>query len=65
MGFIARTAAVDRSKPELQNDLSYLTRLWKAVEKRIENEPPPAELYRCPRSINNVVADTPVHRKMA
>jgi ribonuclease E len=46
MGFIARTAAVDRNKRELQNDLSYLTRLWKAVEKRIQNESPPAELYR-------------------
>jgi ribonuclease E len=46
MGFIARTAAVERTKRELQNDLSYLTRLWKAVEKRIANEAAPAELYR-------------------
>ncbi len=46
MGFIARTAALDRSKRELQSDLSYLQRLWRAVEKRIEREPAPAELYR-------------------
>ena len=46
MGFIARTAAIDRSQRELQNDLSYLTRLWKAVEKRIEHDAAPAELYR-------------------
>ncbi|MBP7744648.1 MAG: Rne/Rng family ribonuclease [Phycisphaerae bacterium] len=46
MGFIARTAAMDRNKKELQNDLGYLTRLWRAVEKRIESEPAPAELYR-------------------
>ncbi len=46
MGFIARTAAVDRTKRELQNDLSYLMRLWKAVEKRVASEPAPAELYR-------------------
>jgi ribonuclease E len=46
MGFIARTAAVDRNKRELQNDLSYLTRLWKAVDKRIKHDPAPAELYR-------------------
>lgn len=46
MGFIARTAALDRTKRELQNDLSYLTRLWRAVEKRIQNEAAPAELYR-------------------
>ena len=46
MGFIARTAALDRTKRELQSDLSYLTRLWRAVEKRIKNDPAPAELYR-------------------
>jgi ribonuclease E len=46
MGFIARTAALDRTKRELQGDLTYLTRLWRAVEKRIKQEPPPAELYR-------------------
>lgn len=46
IGFIARTAAEDRTKKELQADLNYLTRLWRAVEKRIENERAPAELYR-------------------
>ena len=46
MGFIARTAALDRNKRELQSDLHYLMRLWRAVEKRIQNDPAPAELYR-------------------
>jgi Rne/Rng family ribonuclease len=46
MGFIARTAAMDRSQSELQNDLSYLTRLWRSVERRIQNDAAPAELYR-------------------
>jgi len=46
MGFIARTAAQDRTKKELQSDLNYLTRLWRAVEKRIQEERAPAELYR-------------------
>jgi ribonuclease E len=46
MGFIARTAALERNKRELQNDLSYLTRLWRAVERRIQSEAAPAELYR-------------------
>lgn len=46
MGFIARTAALDRSTRELQSDLNYLTRLWRAVEKRIQNDRAPAELYR-------------------
>jgi ribonuclease E len=46
MGFIARTAALERNKRELQNDLSYLTRLWRAVERRIQSDAAPAELYR-------------------
>jgi ribonuclease E len=46
IGFIARTAAEDRTKKELQADLNYLTRLWRAVEKRIASEKAPAELYR-------------------
>ncbi len=45
-GLIIRTAAVNASKRELQNDLSYLTRLWGAINKRIEKEKSPAELYR-------------------
>lgn len=46
IGFIARTAAIDRTKRELQTDLHYLQRLWKAVEKRVKSERAPAELYR-------------------
>jgi ribonuclease E len=46
MGFIVRTAGIDRPKRDLQQDLSYLTRLWKAVEKRIQNVKAPTELYR-------------------
>ncbi len=46
IGFIARTAAIDRTKRELQSDLNYLTRLWRAVEQRRKSERAPAELYR-------------------
>jgi len=46
VGFIVRTAGVDRTKRDLQRDLNYLTRLWKKVERRIESEPAPAELYK-------------------
>ena len=46
MGFIVRTAGVDRSKRELQRDLNYLLRLWKAVNKQIGSTPSPAEIYR-------------------
>ncbi|MGE0480782.1 MAG: ribonuclease E/G [Phycisphaerae bacterium] len=46
MGFIARTAAMGRTKRELQSDLHYLTRLWRAVEKRMQEHAAPCELYR-------------------
>ena len=44
-GFIARTAALDHTKRELQSDLNYLSRLWKSVDNRIKNQKAPAELY--------------------
>lgn len=46
MGFIVRTAGLDRSRRDLQRDLGYLTRLWRVVSKRAGSEKTPAELYR-------------------
>ncbi len=46
MGFIIRTAGQGSSKREIQNDLKYLKRLWTAIEKRIQTERAPAELYQ-------------------
>lgn len=46
IGFIARTAAHNRTRRELQADLNYLTRLWRTVERRNKSERAPAELYR-------------------
>jgi len=46
MGFIIRTAGLDRSKRDIQQDLNYLDRLWKVVSKRIKSEPAPTELYQ-------------------
>jgi len=34
MGVIARTAGEGRSKNDLQGDLDYLLRLWKAISQR-------------------------------
>jgi len=45
-GFIIRTAGQGCSKREVQNDLRYLERLWKAIDKRIDNQKAPAELYQ-------------------
>ena len=46
VGFILRTAGLDRTRKELQQDLNYLTRLWKVVSTRIKNQRPPCELYQ-------------------
>jgi len=45
-GFIVRTAAAGCSKRDIQNDLKYLTRLWRTVERRIETEKAPADIYQ-------------------
>lgn len=46
MGFILRTAGLERTKRELQRDLTYLQRLWKTVAERIRGERTPCELYQ-------------------
>jgi ribonuclease E len=45
-GFIIRTAGEGCSKRDIQTDLRYLNRLWNAIEKRIETEGAPSELYQ-------------------
>lgn len=46
MGFIVRTAGVDRNKRDLQRDMNYLVRLWNNIEKSIKKDSAPVELYR-------------------
>jgi len=46
MGFILRTAGLDRTKRDFQTDLNYLRRLWSTVVQRIKAEPAPATLYQ-------------------
>jgi len=45
-GHIVRTAGWTCSKRDLQNDLNYLRRLWRAIEKRMETEKAPTGLYQ-------------------
>ena len=45
LGFIIRTAGVDRPKKDLQRDLNYLIRLWKVIVRRIKNRPAPVDIY--------------------
>lgn len=46
LGFIIRTAGQECSKRDIQNDLRYLKRLWHAIEKRIESEKAPGDIYQ-------------------
>ncbi len=57
MGFILRTAGLDRSKRDLQRDLNYLLRLWKTVVERIKTQPAPAELYRESNLVTRTIRD--------
>ncbi len=45
-GFIIRTAGEGCSRRDIQSDLKYLSRLWVAIESRIETERAPSELYQ-------------------
>lgn len=45
LGFIVRTAGVDRTKMDLSLDLSYLLRLWDVIVNRIKAFSGPAAIY--------------------
>jgi ribonuclease E len=45
-GFIIRTAGQKCSKRDIQNDLNYLKRLWRTIEKSMESQKAPSELYQ-------------------
>jgi ribonuclease E len=57
VGFIVRTAAVDRDAKELRNDLMYLLRLWQVVVKRIKRVSGPVEIYRESDMITRTIRD--------
>jgi ribonuclease E len=57
IGFIVRTAGLDRSKRELQADLGYLTRLWKVVVRRINKARAPASIYEESDMITRTIRD--------
>ncbi len=45
LGFIVRTAGIDRTKKELSRDLAYLLRLWKVIVRRLRKLPAPVDIY--------------------
>jgi len=46
MGFIIRTAGLERNKRDLQRDLNYLVRLWKNISQKIKKESAPVALFQ-------------------
>lgn len=57
IGFIIRTAGIDRSKRELQRDLNYLKRLWKVVQHRINTSKAPVEVYQESDLVTRTIRD--------
>ena len=45
LGFIIRTAGMDRTGRELQQDLHFLARIWKRITHRLDTQRTPALLY--------------------
>ncbi len=45
IGFIVRTAGINRTKKELLKDLDYLKKLWSLLMKRLKSSQAPAPLY--------------------
>jgi ribonuclease E len=58
LGFIMRTAAIDKNKRELQRDLAYLSRIWQVVVRRIRKMKAPAEIYQESDMITRTIRDT-------
>jgi ribonuclease E len=58
LGFIIRTAGLDKTKKELQNDLAYLSRLYQVVARRIQKLKSPAEIYQESDMITRTIRDT-------
>jgi ribonuclease E len=57
LGFIIRTAGLDKTKKELRRDLAYLTRLWKVVVRRIKKLKAPASIYQESDMITRTIRD--------
>lgn len=46
MGFILRTAGIDKTGEDLSNDLKYLTKLWDKIQKEADGVGAPALIYK-------------------
>jgi ribonuclease E len=58
IGFIIRTAGIDKTKRELQRDLNYLKRLWKVVNHRLKTSKAPVEVYQESDLVTRTIRDS-------
>ncbi len=57
LGFIVRTAGLERTKRELARDLAYLLRLWKVILRRIKKSRTPSPIYQESDMITRTIRD--------
>ena len=57
LGFIIRTAGIERTKKDLQRDLNYLMRLWRVIVRRIRKSPAPVDIYQDSDMIIRTIRD--------
>jgi len=57
MGFIVRTAGAGKGKTDIQRDMNYLLRLWKAVQEQTKRVKAPAEIYQESDLVTRTIRD--------
>jgi ribonuclease E len=57
LGFIIRTAGVDRSPEDLQRDLAFLLRLWKTIVGKLKRTQSPGGIYQETDMITRTIRD--------
>ncbi|MCF7957186.1 MAG: Rne/Rng family ribonuclease [Phycisphaerae bacterium] len=57
IGMVLRTASIGSNKRNLQRDLNYLMRLWKTIQKKINNIAAPVTLYQESDLVTRTIRD--------
>jgi ribonuclease E len=57
LGFIIRTAGVDRTPKDLQRDLAFLLRLWRTIVARLKKTQSPGGIYEETDMITRTIRD--------
>jgi ribonuclease E len=58
LGFIVRTAGRGKKRADLERDMAYLIRLWKAIVRRVEKTQTPVDIYEESDIIIRTMRDT-------